>query len=539
MGEVAVASGIRTGKIPYLVKIRGIYHYERDFDKEIQGKVVFAGKALGRRVRKSLSTSEQSRALLGYTGIHLTIEKAIEEAWKGTKPPRRRVSEMGVDDILDGLAAQFKTGKIGGTVDDLIANFEATQYVELSPQLRNKFHDLAITAARSAVREMMVGLNFNPAIIGAGNFIDSNPDRAAPLAKIVSLKDAIEKFKSNPERQELASSNITNYSTICDVILETLGGNANIAYINRDDIIRVREIIRYLPANAKENSAFSGLTYEDISRIIRREVGEIKLESEKDEIGEDDLIDAIQGLGVLKISTINKYLTNMGTVFEFFRVNGWVPLNPAEKIKLNDGGYQSIREAFPDEKLIKLFNCKYNFDGVGWLPYLALYHGMRGNELAQLDVTDVVQEDGVWCFNVSPSVRVSHLIALSKTVKNKKPRFVPIHSRAIERGFLDYVESRRAGGTSKVFDATKIKSGNYLTSLASQIDEILAPVKSPQHTLHSFRHNFAQRAELVMEDSMLKTLGGWSLPKSADERYKKGIPVSHLKQEIEKIVFPV
>ena len=206
MGEVAVASGIRNGKIPYLVKIRGIYHYERDFDKEIQGKVVFAGKALGRRVRKSLSTSEQSRALLGYTGIHLTIEKAIEEAWKGTKPPRRRVSEMGVDDILDGLAAQFKTGKIGGTVDDLIANFEATQYVELSPQLRNKFHDLAITAARSAVREMMVGLNFNPAIIGAGNFIDSNPDRAAPLAKIVSLKDAIEKFKSNPERQELSAS---------------------------------------------------------------------------------------------------------------------------------------------------------------------------------------------------------------------------------------------------------------------------------------------------------------------------------------------
>jgi integrase len=385
----------------------------------------------------------------------------------------------------------------------------------------------------------MVGLNFNPAIIGAGNFIDSNPDRAAPLAKIVSLKEAIEKFKSNPERQELASSNITNYSTICDVILETLGGNTNIAHINRDDVIRVREIIRHLPANAKENSSFSGLTYEDISIIIRKEVDEIRLESEKDELCEDELLDAIQELGVLRVSTINKYLTNMGTIFEFFRVNGWISLNPAEKIKINDSGYQSIREAFPDEKLIKLFNCEYNYDGVGWLPYLALYHGMRGNELAQLDIADVVQEDGVWCFNVSPSIRVSHLIALSKTVKNKKPRFVPIHSRVIERGFLDYVETRRAGGWSKIFDVTKIKSGNYLTSLASQIDEILAPVKSPQHTLHSFRHNFAQRAEKVMEDSMLKTLGGWSLPKSADERYKKGIPASQLKIEIDKISFPV
>lgn len=539
-----MASGMRKGKVPYLVTIRGVQTYERDFDPLISGLVEWEGKFPKHRIRKSLGTKDQAAAMIPYAAVHLAVEAAIDRAWAKVTPRRRRVDSMSTEEIINGLVTQVQVRAPSGGVDNLIEQFETSQRVELSPDLRERFRALAVDAANLAVRELMANpMNMaNPAnIYKAQDFVADNAQYIAPPPRVaMTLGQAIERFKTNPERGDLADNNLTNYTTPLEVLAEVLGESANVAYISRDDIMRVREIIRYLPSKAKNREGFREKTFTQIAGHVKAQVAAILREAEEEGWDLEEIHEALADIGVLKISSINKYLTNIGTIFEFFRVNGWISANPAERIRLDDSGYETKTQALPIEKLKKLFGPGYVYDGLGWLPVLSLYHGFRGNELAQMDLTDIQCVDGVWCFHVTPSVRVSHLVKSDKSTKSKKPRYVPIHSRVLALGFLAYVDRRRAEGQTKLFDAVKFASGNYYSSVKDAVRDIMAGVWSENHTFHSLRHNWQQCAEKAgIEEPMWKTLGGWSLPKSAADYYRAGVPVAALKDAIEKVSYPL
>ncbi len=50
------------------------------------------------------------------------------------------------------------------------------------------------------------------------------------------------------------------------------------------------------------------------------------------------------------------------------------------------------------ERLQKYKNDKLN-PHLFLIPLIALYQGMRVNEICQLDVSDIVLQDGLWCIN--------------------------------------------------------------------------------------------------------------------------------------------
>ena len=70
-----------------------------------------------------------------------------------------------------------------------------------------------------------------------------------------------------------------------------------------------------------------------------------------------------------------------------------------------------------------------------WTPWLAAYSGARMGEKAQLRGADIVEN----AFKISPE---------AGTVKNRKPRTVPLHEHLIEQGFLAFV---KANGTGPLF----------------------------------------------------------------------------------------
>lgn len=538
-----MARGMRAGKIPYLRKIGEVFYYERVVDPRLVGHVMWDGRAV-KKFRICLHERDQAAALVPYAGVHLSAEKAISEAERIALPRRRRVDAMSVDEIINGLSTQLKVSAARGGVDGLIEAFERSNFVDLSPEVREKFRELAVSAAKSAVREMIgnpMAMANPSAMFAAQDFAaDNHIHQIAPPARAMSLGKAIDRFKSNPERADLADHNLTNYTTPLEVLAEALGADTNVAHISRDDVVRVREILRYLPSRAKDRAEYAKMTYGQIATKVKGKVDALVKQSKAEEWDADELHEALDAIGVLKLSSVNKYITNTGTIFEYFRVNGWTASNPAEKLRLNDDGYESVRQAMPVEKLKRLFGDGYQFDGLGWLPLLSLYHGCRGNELAQLDVSDVDDVEGIPCLHVSPSVLVSHLIPKDKTTKSKHPRYVPLHSKAIELGFLEYVAARRAAGERKVFDATKLPSGNYYASVSDKVAEIMAAVKSTEHTFHSLRHNFAQRADSArLDEAHWKTIGGWALPKSAANLYRTGVPVPMLKESLEQIVYPI
>lgn len=82
-----------------------------------------------------------------------------------------------------------------------------------------------------------------------------------------------------------------------------------------------------------------------------------------------------------------------------------------------------------------------------WLPLIGYFTGARTNEIAQLDTADIREVDGYPCFDFCPDDPQAFE---AKRIKTGEDRQVPIHSRLIELGFLDYVEDQRRAKQKKL-----------------------------------------------------------------------------------------
>ena len=96
------------------------------------------------------------------------------------------------------------------------------------------------------------------------------------------------------------------------------------------------------------------------------------------------------------------------------------------------------RRAFSNQELELLFKALNDDkleDRQRWIPKIALYSGMRLEEIAQLRIRDIECQDGTYLFRISPDA------GLIKT-KNAA-RLVPIHSSLINGGLLSLVTARK------------------------------------------------------------------------------------------------
>lgn len=83
-------------------------------------------------------------------------------------------------------------------------------------------------------------------------------------------------------------------------------------------------------------------------------------------------------------------------------------------------------------------------DGWWWVPFLALFAGLRAEEALQLRTDDITEARGV------PVIRVAwHEGARKKTASAR--RLVPIHAELIRLGLLDFAAAARAAGSRLLF----------------------------------------------------------------------------------------
>lgn len=153
----------------------------------------------------------------------------------------------------------------------------------------------------------------------------------------------------------------------------------------------------------------------------------------------------------LSVKSVNKYLTNMSTFCDWLvEQRHLLSKNPFSGSLLKiDSRNQMRRRAFELCESLKILTYQPGHkleaiefrDAAHWLPAIALYSGMRLNEIAGLQVRDIRQEDDIWFFDLS-----NHRL---KT--DNSNRYIPIHSQLIQRGLLTYVDQIRDGGYSALF----------------------------------------------------------------------------------------
>lgn len=193
------------------------------------------------------------------------------------------------------------------------------------------------------------------------------------------------------------------------------------------------------------------------------------------------------------------------------------------------------RESFTDDEINRIFGAEWFRTGQGektkagtyrtfqpfhyWLPLLGLCTGGRINELAQLHLDDVGQDGDVWFIDINRSTP-------DKSLKNEwSERKVPLHSRLIELGFIEWCGRLREAGFKRVFPELSWNSTNRYAKdpirVMSQYLESLGMPRDGTKVFHSFRHgiNNALQKQTSMPDWMRKRFMGHEPGSGVNERH--------------------
>nr|WP_249810840.1 site-specific integrase [Bradyrhizobium sp. 164] len=126
-----------------------------------------------------------------------------------------------------------------------------------------------------------------------------------------------------------------------------------------------------------------------------------------------------------------------------------------------------------------------------WIPLIAIYSGARLGELCQLLTSDVRQLHGVWIFHIT-EVGGEDESSTKSTKTDGSMRVVPVHSRLIELGFLDYHAGVAARGEQRLFSEVDRDKRGYFGEASKFFNAYFKAVGvkvDRRVNFHSFRHN--------------------------------------------------
>ncbi|MDQ9171920.1 site-specific integrase [Oxalobacteraceae bacterium R-40] len=342
-------------------------------------------------------------------------------------------------------------------------------------------------------------------IFGSGN---ARPT-PAPLKSGQPLSTYIDPyFESIPAEHRPNEKTLASYRAAIDTFIKIVA-NKPPHELSVQDRNRFEDVIVKLPVNSTKIQTTRGLN-----------------------------IDEVLELGLQPISIQNaKNIARRANVFLEWvcrREGHQVPFKLLEQVRITKKkkGVKK-RRAFTDDELRIVFHpatlgvstqpSPYMF----WVPLIGVHTGMRINEIAQLDLADLIIRDGIPCFNVTdlPDLEEeAELVEVSgKSVKTEAAkRLVPIHQRLIELGLLEYAKVLRAAGHTRLFpDLTGGRDGPGQPAskqFGRYCDRIgLTDLKL---VFHSFRHGAVgrMRSQRVHKE-LRKVVIGHSLLEETHDDY--------------------
>ena len=197
-----------------------------------------------------------------------------------------------------------------------------------------------------------------------------------------TIREVINKYVSEAKANWTEKSKAEIVDDSLSLLVEIMG-NVPLQSIDRRKMNEFKTILRKLPPNRNKLKKYRN---KSIAQLVKMDIE--KTISER---------------------TINKHLSRIGTLFDFAITNGFYNgPNPALKMSLTlNKGEEENRAAYTANELAKLFHSvEYRTDTHlhpyhYWTPILALFTGMRQNEIAQLYLDDIRKTGRVWYFDLN------------------------------------------------------------------------------------------------------------------------------------------
>lgn len=346
--------------------------------------------------------------------------------------------------------------------------------------------------------------------------------------KTVVLAQLMEEFLADRRRENMRMKVAIDYRFLFRIMGEAIGEGKLLRDIDRDDCKAVRDLVSRLPAHA--NKLYPKLT---LKQAAERGTAE--------------------GQPRLKQTTINSYLEKMSALFNYAVREERMDRNPAQKLAENAAQHTEVdRYPFSEDQLKAIFSapiftgCKNGRNGWAvpgsehpkeakyWIPLIALYQGMRLNEICQLSAEDFRSSGGIHYFHVRP-------INGNRVKTEAGERKVPLHPKLEQLGFLDYHAQILKDGKDRLFPELKQDGRGYFSDgfqkwFSRLLDKQNA--RAPKTSFHSFRHCWRDAVrEAGIPQERVRLLGGWKRT-AVDERYGSNLSLKTLKEEVEKVRYP-
>ena len=209
----------------------------------------------------------------------------------------------------------------------------------------------------------------------------------------------------------------------------------------------------------------------------------------------------------LSSATIQKQLNILKAIFTLAVNNEMIDKNPLTGVKvIKQKGLPKPRIPFSAEDLKAIFSSaiftknERPVGGAGeaciWLPYIALFTGMRLEEIGQLLVSDIKCDNEIHYINVGDDEFSSKRL---KTTSSH--RRIPIHPKLIQLGFLEYVQKMKEGQFSRLFPKlVENVNGQCTTAFSKWFGRYLRGmigISDKRKTFHSFRHGFKEACRIA------------------------------------------
>ena len=264
------------------------------------------------------------------------------------------------------------------------------------------------------------------------------------VAPSVTFTELIEKYidhKVNKQRwSDITLRGKKQYLNSLHEVLQFIKKNDTV-YLDQltsADAEEFEQILRSLPSNRKK--IYKDHSIADLVRMARkREIPEEQFISDK----------TYNDLCIL-LTSIMKFAAEPRQ--RYISCNYFTDL----KVKVRDA---VKRETFTNSEIELFFttdlfvskNVEFKFSWRYWIPILMMYHGTRLEEVAQPFVSEIIEEEGIWCLRIDNHREPAGDQKKTRVKNENSVRLIPLHHKVLSLGFLDYVRHLENCGETKLF----------------------------------------------------------------------------------------
>ena len=251
----------------------------------------------------------------------------------------------------------------------------------------------------------------------------------------------------------------------------------------------------------------------------------------------------------ISVASVNAHLARLSVFFAWCVDVEYIVANPVTGMSIEKTSKASDeREVYSQDELKKIITSLLPKTLIAWAPYkfwiplIMLYCGCRQNEACQLFVSDIVEVDGVVCFNFTENEETGARIKNSSSI-----RATPIHPVLLQIGFLEYVVQRiRKTGISDTRkiqlwpECTYDKMNGYARAFRRFFERFNRRyiTQNPKRTCYSLRHNFIDNLkQSEIPENVVSEIAGHSNGNITYRRYGKTLKATVKLDAMKKLDF--